>query len=117
MALTRQGSDWGFGSEGVTCVGIVEVTGYTARREFGTQVEGVGANGEIKAFLFGKEKYAITIEGYAADGELPEVGGAISLKGLNGTVMSIEVTGSSEDFIRCRVEGIAYPALQGGGGA
>lgn len=117
MALSRKGQNWDFGATGVSCDGIVEVTGFTARREYGTQVEGVGANGEIGAFLYGKEKYTITVEGYAVTGNLPAVGGAISIKGINGTVMSVEVTGSNEDFTRCRVEGIGYPALATGGGS
>ena len=112
MALQRKGASWDFGiASGVSCVGIVEVTGYTVRREFGTQVEGVGGDGEIGAFLYGKEKHSIQIEGYANPGDLPAVGGAISAKGLSGWVMSVEQTGSAEDFVRVRVDGVGYPAI------
>lgn len=111
MALQRKGAQWDFGATGVSATGIVEVTGYTARREYGTQVEGIGADGEIGAFLYGKEKHTITVEGYANPGDLPTIGGDISVKGISGTITNVEVTGSAEDFVRCRVEGIGYPAI------
>jgi hypothetical protein len=111
MALQRKGAAWDFGALGVTATGIVEVTGFTCRREYGTQVEGVGSDGEIGAFIYGKEKHTIEVEGYAATGDLPAAGGAITAKGLAGTIMSVEVTGSAEDFTKCRVSGIGYPAI------
>lgn len=111
MALQRKGADWDFGTVGVSCAGIVEVTGFTVRKEYGTQVEGTGADGEIGAFLYGKEKHIIEIEGYAQTGDLPAIGGDISVKGLSGTVMSMEIIGSNEDFTKCRVSGLGYPAI------
>jgi hypothetical protein len=109
MALQRKGENWDFGTVGVTCAGIVEVTGFTCRREYATQIEGAKADGEIGALLYGKEKYTIEIEGYAATGDLPEIGGAIELKGISGVVMGIEIVGSNEDFTKCRVSGLGYP--------
>jgi hypothetical protein len=111
MALQRKGADWDFGALGITCEGIVEVTGFTVRREYSTQIEGKGADGEIGAFLYGGEKLAITIEGYAETGNLPAAGGEISVKGISGTVMSVEMQGSNEDFTRVRVEGVGYPNI------
>ena len=114
MSLQRKGATWAFGTTDVTCDGITEVTGYSARREYGTQVEGIGADGEIGAFLYGKEKHTISVEGYAATGNPPAVGGNMSVKGISGTVMNVEVTGSNQDFLRVKVEGIGYPAIAGG---
>lgn len=111
MALQRMGANWDFGALGVSATGIVEVTGFTVRREYGTQVEGVKGDGDVGAFLYGKEKYTIEVEGYAEPGNLPEIGGALAAKGLSGRIMSAEVTGSAEDFVRMRVSGVGYPGL------
>ena len=111
MALQRKGAQWEFGTTGESCTGITEVTGYSARREYGTQVEGIGADGEIGAFLYGKEKHTISVEGFAAAGDPPSVGGTMSVKGIHGTIMNVEVTGSNQDFLRVKVEGIGYPGI------
>ena len=114
MALQRKGADWDFGTIGVTCEGIVEVTGFTCRKEYATQIEGAKSDGEIGALLYGKEKFTIEIEGYAATGDLPAIGGINNLKGISGVVMSNEIIGSNEDFTKCRVSGLGYPAISMG---
>lgn len=111
MALQRKGANWAFGADGVSAAGIVEVTGYSCRREYTTQIEGKDHTGEIGAFLYGGEKFTLSVEGYATSQNLPSVGGTITVGGVTGTIMNVEVTGSNEDFTRCRVEGIGYPAI------
>lgn len=111
MALQRKGQNWDFGALGVSADGIAEVTGFTVRREYTTQIEGKGSDGEIGAFLYGGEKFLITVEGYAESGNLPAIGGSISARGLSGTVMSREITGKNNDFVLVRVEGIGFPNI------
>lgn len=115
MALTAlDGSaDWPFSiNPAISIDGIAEVTSYQVRREKTVIVEGKGGDGEFKAVLIGGEKLSISAEGYAAAESLPEAGGAIAIFTINGTVTSIEIIGSNEDFVKVRVEGIGYPALQ-----
>ena len=115
MALTAlNGSEaWPFGiNPNISVDGIVEVTSYTVRREKTIIVEGKGSDGEFGAVLIGGEKLNISAEGYAAAEALPQAGGAITIFSIQGTVVSVECTGSNEDFVKVRVEGIGYPALQ-----
>ena len=111
MALQRKGENWAFGASGVSAAGIVEVTGYTVRREYTTQIEGKDTDGEIGAFLYGGEKYMISVEGYASDGNLPAIGGDLAASGLTGTIMSREITGKNNDFVLVKVDGIGFPNI------
>lgn len=113
MALQRKGENWDYGAVGVSADGIVEVTEYSARREYMTQVEARGSDGEVGAHLYGTEKITISVSGYAEEGNLPAIGGDITVKGLSGTIMSREITGKNNDFVLVKVEGIGYPAIDG----
>jgi len=112
MSLERVGADWAYGPEDVDApAGITEVTGAEASQEFGTQVEGKGADGEVKAFLYGTKKNSMAVEGYASSLEVPEIGGDITVAGLDGIVMRSSITASFEDFAKARTEGVGYPDL------
>jgi hypothetical protein len=111
MALSRIGASWVFGVGSATAAGIVEVTGFSARRENSIQVEGKDSGGDIGAFLYGGEKLTLTVEGYASAISLPAVGGSMSVAGEDGKIMSVEVVGQNEDFVKVRVEGLAFPNI------
>jgi len=114
MALTAlDGSaDWPFSvNPSISIDGIAEVTSYQVRREKTLIVEGKGSDGEFGAVLIGGEKLTISAEGYAEAESLPAAGGDITIFSINGTVTSVEIIGTNEDFVKVRVEGIGYPNL------
>ena len=115
MALVRRSGSqaWQFGIPGVSIDGIEAVTAFTARREYTITVEAKDEDGEIAAVLEGGEKYTIEAEGYTTSATVVALGGSITAMGLNGKVTSSEVVGSNEDFVKVRITGTGYKAIEG----
>lgn len=89
---------------------MTEVISCTARRIFTTQIEAKRSNGDIAAVAYGGEKFEFEAEGYTTTSSVPQIRDANwTAFGLAGRIMSYEILGSNEDFVKLRVSGIGIP--------
>jgi hypothetical protein len=110
------GKDWQVGIGTVTeSVGVLQdVRKVDASREYGVQVEGVGADGEIGAILYGSERRNVSAEGYAnasTNAITDSLGTTLTAGGIQGFVTKLNVTDSNEDFSIARAEGRGYDGI------
>ena len=110
MPLTIHGNgELQAGITGVTITGMTEIISVTVRRTNTTQIEAKKSDGDISAIAFGGEKYEFEAEGYTTETEVPTLDAASwTAYGLEGKLMSTEIVGSNEDFVKVRVSGIGF---------
>jgi hypothetical protein len=94
---------------GTVITNINEIISITVRRINSTQIEAKKSNGDIAAIAYGGEKYEMEAEGYTTQSQVPALTNATwTAFGLTGRVMSYEILGSNEDFVKLRVSGIGF---------
>lgn len=94
---------------GTVITNINEIISITVRRINSTQIEAKKSNGDIAAIAYGGEKYEMEAEGYTTANQVPALNNATwTAFGVNGRVMSYEILGSNEDFVKLRVSGIGF---------
>jgi hypothetical protein len=94
---------------GTQITNMTEIISITVRRINSTQIEAKKSNGDIAAIAYGGEKYEMEAEGYTTVTQVPNLAGATwTAFNLTGRVMSYEILGSNEDFVKLRVSGIGF---------
>jgi hypothetical protein len=94
----------------VTIEGVDEIISITVRRVNSVQIEAKAQSGDIAAIAYGGEKFEMEAEGYTTASSVPSVTGAEwTAFGCTGKVMSAEIVGSNEDFVKLRISGLGMP--------
>jgi hypothetical protein len=93
------------GAGDATVQGISHPTSGSAEKSLGTVVRAKDAEGNVVAALVGKESYALSVTGYSTAADGPALGADISVAGLDGKVISVNIEKSVEDFSRFTAEG------------
>ena len=108
MALGRVGTTTsGVGISSATVAGLDEVTNAAAEVEFKTIVQAKDGQGELKALLVGKKVGTLSADGYVNTFEPPALGGAMTVGGIAGKIVSSSLKATAEDFAKATAMGKA----------
>lgn len=109
MAIMTLSGDAEVGVD-ASVTGISHPTSASAEKSYGTISRAKDSDGNIVAALVGKETHSMSVSGYSTVADGPELGAAISVGGLSGKVISVNIEKSVEDFSKFSAEGRGLPA-------
>lgn len=89
--------------------GISHPTTASAEKSYGTISRAKDSDGNIVAALVGKETHSMSVSGYSTVADGPDLGAAITVGGVSGKVISVNIEKSVEDFSKFTAEGRGLP--------
>lgn len=90
---------------GTVCDGIDDITQASVEVSANTVVRAKNSQGEVTSVLVGKKITNLSASGYASNISGPPLGGAITVGGVTGKIISANIECSAEDFVKFSAEG------------